>query len=78
MKNITLSADEHLIEAAHKYAAVENTTLNAKFRQWLEDYTQRQQQADKAMATIRELQGKISTDGYKFTRDEMNEHWCLY
>ena len=74
MKNITLSADEHLLEAAHKYAAVENTTLNAKFRQWLEDYTQRQQRADRAMATIRELQGKISTDGYTFTRDEMNEH----
>ena len=74
MKNITLSADEHLLEAAQKYAAVENTTLNAKFRQWLEDYTQRQQRADRAMATIRELQGKISTDGYKFTRDEMNEH----
>lgn len=74
MKNITLSADEHLLEAAHKYAAVENTTLNAKFRQWLEDYTQRQQRADRAMATIRELQGKISTDDYKFTRDEMNEH----
>ena len=74
MKNITLSADEHLLEAAHKYAAVENTTLNAKFQQWLEDYTQRQQRADRAMATIRELQGKISTDGYKFTRDEMNEH----
>ena len=33
---------ERLLEAAHKYAAVENTTLNAKFRQWLEDYTQRQ------------------------------------
>ena len=59
MKNITLSADKHLLEAAHKYAAVENTTLNAKFRQWLEDYTQRQQRADRAMATIRELQGKF-------------------
>ena len=74
MKNITLSADEHLLEAAHKYAAAENTTLNAKFRQWLENYTQRQQRADRAMATIRELQGKISTDGYKFTRSEMNGH----
>ena len=74
MKNITLSADEYLLEAAHKYAAVENTTLNAKFRQWLEDYTQRQRLADRAMATIRELQGKISTDGRKFTRNEMNGH----
>ena len=74
MKKITLSADERLLEAAHKYAAVENTTLNAKFQQWLEDYTQRRQRADRAMATIRELQGKISTDGYKFTRSEMNRH----
>ena len=72
MKNITLSADEYLLEAAHKYAAVENTTLNAKFQQWLEDYTQRQR-TDKAMAAIRELQDKISTDGRKFTRCEMNE-----
>lgn len=72
MKKITLSADEHLLEAAHKYAAVENTTLNAKFRQWLEDYTE-QQRTDKAMAAIRELQDKISTDGRKFTRCEMNE-----
>ena len=74
MKNITLSVDEYLLEAAHKYAASENTTLNVKFRQWLEDYTERQRRADRAMATIRELQGKISTDGCKFTRDEMNEH----
>ena len=28
MKNITLSADEHLLEAAHKYAAVENTVAS--------------------------------------------------
>lgn len=73
MKNITLGADERLLEAAHKYAASENTTLDAKFRQWLEDYTERQRRAGRAMATIRDLQGKISTDGYKFTRDEMNE-----
>lgn len=35
MKNITLSADEHLIEWARQKAASENTTLNAEFRQWL-------------------------------------------
>ena len=73
MKNITLSADEHLLEAAHKYAAVENTTLNAKFSQWLEDYTQRQQQADKAVACIEALRRKHPPRGRKFTRDEMNE-----
>ena len=73
MKNITLSADEHLLEATHKYAAVENTTLNAKFRQWLEDYTQRQQRADKAVTCIEALRGKYPPRGRKFTRDEMNE-----
>ena len=73
MKNITLSANEHLIEAAHKYAAVENTKLNAKFRQWLEDYTQRQQRASKAMACIEALRRKYPPRGRKFTRDEMNE-----
>lgn len=73
MKNITLSADEHLIDAARQRAVAEHTTLNEQFRLWLEDYVRRKQQAETAMATIRELQGRISTGGRKFTRDEMNE-----
>ena len=73
MKNITLSADEDLIEAARRRAAAEQTTLNAQFRLWLEDYVGRKRQAEKAMEVIRELQGKFSTGGRKFTRDEMNE-----
>ena len=32
MKNITLSADESLIEAARQRAVAERTTLNAQFR----------------------------------------------
>ena len=73
MKNITLSADENLIEAARQRAVAEHTTLNEQFRVWLEDYVRRKQQADEAMATIKALQGKYSTGGRKFTRDEMNE-----
>ena len=73
MKNITLSADENLIEAARQRATNEHTTLNEQFRVWLEDYVRRKQQADEAMATIKELQSKYSTGGRKFTRDEMNE-----
>jgi len=73
MKNITLSADENLIEAARQRAAAQHTTLNQEFRRWLADYARRKQQADEAMATIKALQGKYSTDGRKFTRDEMNE-----
>lgn len=73
MKNITLSADEHLIEEARRRAASEHTTLNARFREWLEDYVQSQRQVEDAMATIRELRRKNSTEGRTFTREEMNE-----
>ena len=73
MKNITLSADEHLIEAALQRAAAERTTLDAQFRQWLEDYVGRRRRADIAMATIDSLRANASTGGYRFTRDEMND-----
>ena len=73
MKNITLSADENLIEAARRRAVSEHTTLNEQFRMWLARYVRREQQAAEAMRVMRELQGSISTGGRKFTRDEMNE-----
>ena len=73
MRNITLSADEHLIEAARQRAADEHTTLDARFRLWLEDYVGRRRQADAAMATIDSLRANLSTGGRRFTRDEMNE-----
>ena len=73
MRNITLSADEDLIDEARRRASSENTTLNAEFRLWLENYVGRKRQAERAMATMRELQGKFSTGGRKFTREEMNE-----
>ena len=72
MKNITLSADEGLIEAARERARAEHTTLNEQFRRWLKDYARRDQQADEAMAVIRELRGKVRV-GRKLTREEMNE-----
>ncbi len=73
MKNITLSADENLIEAARRRAAAEHTTLNAQFRLWLDNYVRREQQAAEAMRVIRDLQGGLFTGGRTFTRDEMNE-----
>jgi hypothetical protein len=73
MKNVTLSADEKLIEAARARARAEHTTLNEQFRRWLANYAQRKQRADEAMAVIHELQGRLRTGGRKFTRDEMNE-----
>ena len=72
MKNITLSADERLIEAARERARAQHTTLNEQFRRWLEDYTRSEQQAREAMAVVRELRGKLRV-GRKLTREEMNE-----
>ena len=72
MKNITLSADEDLIEAARRRAASECTTLNAQFRLWLTDYVGREREAAIAAEVMGELQGKLRV-GRKLMREEMNE-----
>jgi len=41
MKNITLSADESLIEQARLVAKSQHKTLNTAFREWLEQFTAR-------------------------------------
>ena len=71
LKNITLSADEALIREARRQAALQNTTLNALFREWLEQYLRRQD----AVAQYDELMQRLShvNAGRKFTREEMNE-----
>ena len=72
MKNITLSADEKLIEAARERARTEHTTLNEQFRRWLEAYTQQQERMRRYDEVIASLKGKVRV-GHKFTRDEINE-----
>lgn len=72
MKNITLSADDALIEAARERAASERTTLNEQFRRWLADYVGRKRQADEAGHVMRELQGRLQV-GRRLTREEMHE-----
>jgi hypothetical protein len=71
MKNITMTADEALIEAARERARSENTTLNEQFRLWLAGYArkQRMQQYEQVMSGLR---GKLVV-GRKLSRDEMNE-----
>ena len=73
MRNITLSADEDLIDEARRRALLENTTLNAEFRLWLENYVGRKRQAERAMAHDARTAREVSTGGRKFTREEMNE-----
>lgn len=72
MKDITLSADEKLIEAARERVRAEHTTLNEQLRLWLAGYARREQQAERALAVVRELQGEVRIGGRKFTRNEMN------
>jgi hypothetical protein len=72
MKNITLSADEDLIEAARVRAKAEHTTLNEQFRRWLGDYAQTHERLRRFDETMALLQGRLKV-GRKLSRDEMNE-----
>ena len=72
VRNITLSAEESLIEQARKAAADQNTTLNAAFREWLQQYSGRQRwlrEYDELMERTR----KYMKVDRKYTRDELNE-----
>ena len=71
MKNITLSADEQLIEQARLLAKSRHKTLNALFREWLEQFTTQSggaQEFDALMKRLKHVQA-----GRRFSRDEMNE-----
>ncbi len=70
-RNITLSADEALIERARARARQQQTSLNAAFRRWLESYAAEQyarQDYERLMGRLDEVRA-----GRSFTRDEMNE-----
>ncbi len=71
MKNITLSADERLIETARDVARKRKSTINAMFREWLADLVQQQERELK----LRELDLRLeyAQAGGKFTREQMNE-----
>ncbi|MFN0072715.1 MAG: hypothetical protein ACKVVP_14625 [Chloroflexota bacterium] len=73
MKNLTLTADEKLIEAARTRARAEHTTLNAEFRRWLEQYARRGPRAEAAFEIVERMRRYVRTGGRTFTRDEMNE-----
>lgn len=71
MKNITLSADESLIERAREEARAQRTTLNSLFREWLVELTARKQRSKQ----VDELLDRLSyvDAGGTFSREEMNE-----
>lgn len=72
MKNITLSADEHLIERARQTAHHEHRTLNDAFREWLQQYTAQNGDVEAYDRVMQKLRGRVVA-GRKFTREEMNE-----
>jgi len=76
MKNITLSAEEKLIEAARRQARDRHTTLNAEFRRWLERYVDSADEGGLRVRNFRSLMqdlSEVSTGGAAYSRDELNE-----
>lgn len=71
MKNITLSADEDLIKQARLVAKAQRKTLNAAFREWLEQFTREAGNVQEFDALMRRLEHVRS--GLHFSRDEMNQ-----
>jgi len=72
MKNITLSADEELIEQARQLARSQKRTLNDAFREWLVQFTQQAGKAEEYDALMKRLRKTVRSNG-PYTRDEMNE-----
>ena len=71
MKNVTLSADEALIEQARAVARAQHKTLNVAFREWLRDFVQQSgsvQEFDSLMKRLAHVNA-----GRRFSREEMNE-----
>ena len=71
LKNITLSADENLIEQARHQATVSNRTLNELFREWLEQYVTQPKAAEQYEQLMERL--SYAQAGKHFTREELNE-----
>jgi len=75
MKNITLSAQEDLIEKARKVASRRHSTLNAMFREWLESISNEQTNNEDIETKLNDLWKRTGylRVGKKLTREEMNE-----
>jgi hypothetical protein len=71
LKNVTLSAEQELIEAARDRAHRERTTLNNAFREWLARFASRNDNGAEYRKLMRSL--KHISAGKKFSRDDFNE-----
>ena len=71
MKNITLSADDGVLQQARRRAGAEHRTLNEVFRQWLDQYVSQSTASDSYDNIMKRLD-HVSA-GQKFSREQMNE-----
>ena len=71
MKNVTLSAEDHLIDRAREVAREQHKTLNDMFREWLAQVSG----SSDAAAEYRELMDSLPyvNAGRHFSRDGLNE-----
>lgn len=71
MRNVTLSAEDHLIDRAREVAREQHKTLNEAFREWLTQFTSSKSNVeafDDLMVRLKDVNA-----GRHFTRDELNE-----
>ncbi len=75
MRNVTLSAEDSLIDQARDVARSQNKTLNQAFREWLTDFTANSGslRAREFLAAMEQIHRSGVRTGRTFTRDEMNE-----
>jgi hypothetical protein len=71
MRNITLSAEDELIDRARLVAMQRHTTLNQAFRDWLAQFTA----STTDLSQFDELMNRLTPmkAGRHFSREEMNE-----
>lgn len=70
-RNITLSAEERLIQQAREKAAREKSTLNEQFRLWLERYVSSENKAIDYNTLMQRM--SYANSSKRFSRDELNE-----
>ena len=71
VKNVTLTAEDELIERARHVAHSQHKTLNVAFREWLQEYVTQDSATADYDALMAKLSHAHSTGPY--TREEMNE-----
>ena len=71
VKNVTLSAEESLIEQAREVARSQRKTLNSAFRDWLHQYVAQSGSVAEFDALMQRL--THVRPGRRLSRDELNE-----